>query len=61
MDVFGPGREPDRPRQPSCEFVRLAIDDIEARRLNDKVIENGKPVLANAPADGPVSRTRPPS
>lgn len=34
--------------EPSNEFVRLAISNIETRQLRDNVIESWKPVLANA-------------
>jgi hypothetical protein len=34
--------------EPSNEFVRLAISNIETRTLRDNVVESWKPVLANA-------------
>ncbi len=34
--------------EPSNEFVKLAISNIETRQLRDSVIESWKPVLANA-------------
>ena len=34
--------------EPSSEFVRLAITNLETRRLSDSVIDSWKPVLANA-------------
>ncbi len=34
--------------EPSSEFVRLAIANLETRRLSDSVIDSWKPVLANA-------------
>ncbi len=34
--------------EPSSEFVRLAVANIETRQLRDSVIESWKPVLANA-------------
>jgi hypothetical protein len=40
--------ELNRLLEPSSEFVRLAIANIETRRVNDKVVDDWKPVLANA-------------
>jgi hypothetical protein len=40
--------ELNRLLEPSQEFVRLAISNIETRRLTDTVAESWKPVLANA-------------
>ena len=34
--------------EPSMEFIRLAIQNIETRRLTDNVLESWKPTLANA-------------
>lgn len=34
--------------EPSREFVRLAVANIETRKLTDSVVEGWKPVLANA-------------
>jgi predicted type IV restriction endonuclease len=40
--------ELNRLLEPSQEFVRLAIANIETRRLTDTVVDTWKPVLANA-------------
>ena len=40
--------ELNRLLEPSQEFVRLAIANIETRRLTDSVVDSWKPVLANA-------------
>lgn len=40
--------ELNRLLEPSSEFVRLAIANIETRKLTENVIESWKPVLANA-------------
>ncbi len=40
--------ELNRLLEPSAEFVRLAIANIETRRLTDAVVESWKPVLSNA-------------
>ncbi|MFO0951614.1 MAG: type I restriction endonuclease [Isosphaeraceae bacterium] len=40
--------ELNRLLEPSNEFVRLAITNIETRRMTDAVIDSWKPVLANA-------------
>ena len=40
--------ELNRLLEPSPEFVRLAITNIETRKLTENVIETWKPVLANA-------------
>jgi hypothetical protein len=40
--------ELNRLLEPSSEFVRLAIANIETRTLRDSVVESWKPVLANA-------------
>ena len=40
--------ELNRLLEPSGDFVRLAITNIETRRITDKVVEDWKPVLANA-------------
>ena len=40
--------ELNRLLEPSPEFVRLAIANIETRRVTDSVIEGWKPVLSNA-------------
>ncbi len=40
--------ELNRLLEPASEFVRLAIANIETRRVNDKVVEDWNPVLANA-------------
>jgi hypothetical protein len=34
--------------EPSSEFVRLAVSNIDTRRLTDKIIEEWKPILASA-------------
>jgi hypothetical protein len=34
--------------EPSLDFIRLAVANIETRRLTDNVLEGWKPVLANA-------------
>ena len=49
--------ELNRLLEPASEFVRLAIANIETRRLNDKVIEDWKPVLANAISEWARQRT----
>ena len=40
--------ELNRLLEPSAEFVKLAIANIETRRLTDTVVDSWKPVLANA-------------
>ncbi len=40
--------ELNRLLEPASEFVRLAIANIETRRVSDKVVDDWKPVLANA-------------
>ncbi|MDB5352519.1 MAG: hypothetical protein JWN86_3766 [Planctomycetota bacterium] len=40
--------ELNRLLEPSAEFVRLAVANIETRRLTDAVVDSWKPVLANA-------------
>ena len=40
--------ELNRLLEPSAEFVRLAVANIETRRLTDGVVDSWKPVLANA-------------
>jgi hypothetical protein len=40
--------ELNRLLEPSSEFVRLAVANIETRTLRDSVVESWKPVLANA-------------
>ncbi len=40
--------ELNRLLEPSTEFVRLAVANIETRKLMDSVVESWKPVLANA-------------
>jgi hypothetical protein len=40
--------ELNRLLEPSAEFVRLAIANIETRKLTENVVESWKPVLANA-------------
>ncbi len=40
--------ELNRLLEPASEFVRLAIVNIETRRVSDKVVDDWKPVLANA-------------
>ena len=40
--------ELNRLLEPASEFVKLAIANIETRRVTDKVVEDWKPVLANA-------------
>ena len=40
--------ELNRLLEPASEFVRLAIANIETRKLTENVLENWKPVLANA-------------
>lgn len=40
--------ELNRLLEPSTEFVRLAITNIETRKLTENVIESWKPVLSNA-------------
>jgi hypothetical protein len=49
--------ELNRLLEPASEFVKLAIANIETRRLNDKVIEDWKPVLANAISEWARQRT----
>jgi hypothetical protein len=41
-------QELNRLLEPASEFVKLAIMNIETRRISDKVVEDWKPVLANA-------------
>ncbi len=43
--------------EPSGDFVRLAITNIETRRITDKVVEDWKPVLANAIGEWARQRT----
>ena len=40
--------ELNRLLEPASEFVRLAVANVETRKLTDKVVEDWKPVLANA-------------
>jgi predicted type IV restriction endonuclease len=40
--------ELNRLLEPASDFVKLAIANIETRRITDKVVEDWKPVLANA-------------
>ena len=49
--------ELNRLLEPASDFVRLAIANIETRRLNDKVVEDWKPVLANAISEWARQRT----
>lgn len=43
--------------EPSSEFIRLAVANIETRQLRDNVIESWKPVLANAIEEWAKQRT----
>ena len=52
-----PVSELNRLLEPASDFVKLAIANIETRRLNDKVIEDWKPVLANAISEWARQRT----
>ncbi len=49
--------ELNRLLEPASEFVKLAIINIETRRVTDKVIEDWKPVLANAISEWARQRT----
>src|SRR4051812_16449878 len=49
--------ELNRLLEPSSEFVRLAIANIETRRVSDKVVDDWKPVLANAISEWARQRT----
>jgi hypothetical protein len=40
--------ELNRLLEPSAEFIRLAVANIETRRLTESILESWKPVLANA-------------
>ncbi|MDR3618079.1 MAG: type I restriction enzyme HsdR N-terminal domain-containing protein [Paludisphaera borealis] len=40
--------ELNRLLEPASEFVKLAIANIETRRISDKVVDDWKPVLSNA-------------
>jgi hypothetical protein len=51
------GAELNRLLEPASEFARPAIANIETRRLNDKAVENWKPVLANAIGEWARQRT----
>jgi hypothetical protein len=49
--------ELNRLLEPASEFVKLAITNIETRRITDKVVEDWKPVLANAISEWARQRT----
>jgi predicted type IV restriction endonuclease len=49
--------ELNRLLEPSSDFVKLAIANIETRRVTDKVVEDWKPVLANAIGEWARQRT----
>ena len=49
--------ELNRLLEPSSDFVKLAIANIETRRISEKVVEDWKPVLANAISEWARQRT----
>lgn len=49
--------ELNRLLEPSPEFIRLAITNIETRKLTEKILETWKPVLSNAIIEWAKQRT----